>query len=57
MDGVKHGLDMVGAGAALLSVLHALPDILAAGASLLTIVWYTIRLVEWMKNKRPGVQS
>lgn len=52
MEGVKHVSDLTAAGAALLSVLHALPEILAAIASLFSIVWYTIRLCEWMGKKR-----
>jgi hypothetical protein len=51
MDGVKHTMDLAGAGAALLSVVHALPDVLAAVASAMTIIWYSIRLVEWYQRK------
>lgn len=52
MEGIKHVTDLAAAGAALLSVLHALPEILAACASLLTIIWYTIRLFEWAGKRR-----
>lgn len=51
MNAVKHGVDAVGAAAVLASIAHQLPDVLAAVASLLTIVWYTIRIVEWKKGK------
>lgn len=52
MEGLKHGVDMVGAGIALASVLHALPEVLAAIASTLTIIWYTIRLMEWWRGRK-----
>lgn len=52
MEGIKHVTDLAAASAALLSVLHALPEILAACASFLTIVWYTVRLIEWAEKRR-----
>jgi hypothetical protein len=51
MESVKHGVDAVGAMAVLLNVIHALPDVLAAIASLVTIIWYGIRIHEWRKGK------
>jgi hypothetical protein len=51
MDGVKHGVDAVGALAVLLSVVHVLPDVLAGIASLVTIIWYGIRIYEWRRGK------
>lgn len=52
MEGVKHGVDAVGAVAVFMSVIHALPDVLAAVASLITIIWYIIRIVEWRRGKK-----
>lgn len=52
MEGAKHVVDITAAGAAMLSVLHALPEVLAGVASFLTIVWYTIRLSEWVAKRR-----
>lgn len=52
MNGAKHVVDVGAALAAMASVLHALPEILAAGASFLSIIWYTVRLVEWAREKK-----
>lgn len=48
----KHTTDVGAALGALASVCHILPDILAAVASMLSVVWYSIRLWEYIKSKR-----
>ncbi len=52
MGAIKHGADLAAAGAAFTALLHAIPQSAAALASILSVVWYILRLIDWYKGKR-----
>ena len=47
-DQVRHGLDAAAAGTAFASLAGILPSI----ASLLSIIWLVIQIIEWARKKR-----
>lgn len=55
MEKIKHFFDGCAAAAActgVLAVMEFLPTILGAIASIMSIVWYSIRFYEWYKGKK-----
>lgn len=52
MEEIKHVVDVGAATAAIVSVLHALPEVLSAIAAGLSIVWYVIRIYDWWRKKK-----
>jgi sorbitol-specific phosphotransferase system component IIC len=49
-ENVKHGLDAAAAGTAFASLTGLLPSV----ASLLSIIWLVIQIIEWARKKRGG---
>lgn len=52
MEQLKHMLDGVSLAAVLSSVFNALPAVLTVISTSLAIVWYCIRIGEYLKNKK-----
>ncbi len=52
MEPVKHFMDGVSLAAVLGSVFNALPAVLTVISTTLAIIWYCIRIGEYLKNKK-----